>query len=152
MSTSNKNFKVKNGLVVAEGATFGSSISIGEPTTNDHATTKFYVDSAISSVSGGASLVVDNTEPESPSNGDLWLDTTIDRLKIRYSDDWIILATYEDSQSVTQHNHDTSIDGTGFVVDVFKDSPAIGEMPILYIDGGSANTTVFEMVLDGGIV
>lgn len=44
MSTSNKDFKVKYGLQVANGATFGDPISVGEPTENGHASTKSYVD------------------------------------------------------------------------------------------------------------
>ena len=45
MTTTNKDFKVKHGLSVTAGATFGQAIEIGEPTAADHAATKGYVDS-----------------------------------------------------------------------------------------------------------
>lgn len=44
MSTTNKNFKVKNGLEVAGSGTFGGPISVGEPVDSTHAVTKDYVD------------------------------------------------------------------------------------------------------------
>ena len=49
MATLEKDFKVKNGLVVTNGGTFGDSVSVGEPTLNGHATTKLYVDNLVSS-------------------------------------------------------------------------------------------------------
>ena len=52
MTTTNKDFRVKHGLSVAAGATFGQAIEIGEPTANDHATTKGYVDSQLESLGG----------------------------------------------------------------------------------------------------
>lgn len=51
MTTENKDFKVKNGLQVAEGATFGDAISVGEPTLDEHAATKEYVDTEIFEIS-----------------------------------------------------------------------------------------------------
>ena len=52
MTTTNKDFRVKHGLSVAAGATFGQAIEIGEPTADDHATTKGYVDSQLESLGG----------------------------------------------------------------------------------------------------
>jgi hypothetical protein len=48
LTTTNKDFKVKHGLSVSGGATFGQAIEIAEPTADDHAATKGYVDTAIS--------------------------------------------------------------------------------------------------------
>jgi hypothetical protein len=48
LTTTNKDFKVKHGLTVAAGATFGQAIEIGEPTADDHAATRLYVDDQIS--------------------------------------------------------------------------------------------------------
>jgi hypothetical protein len=47
LTTTNKDFKVKHGLSVSGGATFGQAIEIGEPTAADHAASKGYVDAAI---------------------------------------------------------------------------------------------------------
>ena len=44
MTTTNKDFKVKHGLAVTAGATFGQAIEIGTPTADNHAATKGYVD------------------------------------------------------------------------------------------------------------
>lgn len=44
MATATKDFKVKHGLQVAEGATFGGPITVAEPTLPSHAVTKSYVD------------------------------------------------------------------------------------------------------------
>ena len=44
MSTTNKDFKVKKGLIVSEGGTFGDAVTVGTPTNPGHATTKDYVD------------------------------------------------------------------------------------------------------------
>ena len=51
MSTNNKDFKIKHGLQVADGATFGAPITVGTPTASAHATTKTYVDN-ITSING----------------------------------------------------------------------------------------------------
>lgn len=44
MSTTNKDFKVKNGIQVSEGGTFGGPVSVGAPTDPSHAVTKEYID------------------------------------------------------------------------------------------------------------
>jgi hypothetical protein len=44
LTTTNKDFKVKHGLAVSGGATFGQAIAIGEPSADSHAATKGYVD------------------------------------------------------------------------------------------------------------
>jgi hypothetical protein len=44
-TTTNRDFKVKHGLSVAEGGTFGQAVTVGTPTENTHAATKLYVDS-----------------------------------------------------------------------------------------------------------
>lgn len=44
MSTVDKDFKVKNGIQVTEGGTFGGPVSIGTPTDPSHAVTKEYID------------------------------------------------------------------------------------------------------------
>jgi hypothetical protein len=73
LTTTNKDFKVKHGLVVSNGATFGDAIEIGEPTADDHATTKGYVDSSISAVSGKIEPVIVATT----SNIDISTETLV---------------------------------------------------------------------------
>jgi hypothetical protein len=38
MTTNLKDFKVKNGLVVNHGGSFGNAVAVGEPTLGSHAT------------------------------------------------------------------------------------------------------------------
>jgi hypothetical protein len=47
LTTTNKDFKVKHGLAVTAGATFGQAIEIGTPTANNHAATKEYTDEQV---------------------------------------------------------------------------------------------------------
>jgi hypothetical protein len=47
LTTTNKDFRVKHGLAVSGGATFGQAIEIGTPTANNHAATKEYTDEQV---------------------------------------------------------------------------------------------------------
>ena len=120
MATVNKDFRVKHGLNVALGGTFGSAVTVGTPTENAHAATKLYVDSA----SAGSTMTVASTAPATPSNGQLWFDTVSQHLSIYSTDaaDWIMIATFSDTADLRQHIHDTAIDGTGLIVSVFQDA------------------------------
>ena len=69
MATVNKDFRVKHGLNVAEGGTFGQAVTVGTPTENTHAATKLYVDSLDLLVGTAASA------PAEASNGQLYVDT-----------------------------------------------------------------------------
>lgn len=69
MATVNKDFKVKHGLSVTGGATFGESIAIGEPTADTHAATKLYVDSAVFSSGVIYPVIVATTGPINLTTG-----------------------------------------------------------------------------------
>lgn len=49
MTTESKDFKVKHGLQVANGGSFGAPVTVATPTAGAHATTKDYVDSVVTS-------------------------------------------------------------------------------------------------------
>jgi hypothetical protein len=49
LTTTNKDFKVKNGIVVSEGGTFGGPVVVGEPTDASHAVTKEYLEEVLAS-------------------------------------------------------------------------------------------------------
>jgi hypothetical protein len=55
LTTTDKDFKVKNGLAVTDGGTFGGPVAVGTPTDPDHAVTKEYIDSVagIGGLDGG---------------------------------------------------------------------------------------------------
>ena len=122
MATVNKDFKVKHGLDVNQGGTFGGTVTVATPTENAHAVTKLYVDNLL----GSATPVVptEATAPVSPSDGQLWFDTVSQHLSIYSTDaaDWIMIATFSDTADLRQHIHDTAIDGTGLIVSVFQDA------------------------------
>jgi hypothetical protein len=146
VATVNKDFRVKHGIAVAQGGTFGGTVTVATPTENVHAATKLYVDSAVSS----PTIPVSETQPVSPDNGDLWFDTVTERIHVYYSSQWIAIATLEDSETLPDHIHDTSIDGTGLVVSRFIDAGFYYEPGVL-VSAGLYNTTEFEATYDGGI-
>lgn len=145
MATVDKDFKVKNGLVVTNGGTFGGAITVGTPTEATHAVTKSYVDA----LTGG--IPVANTAPSSPDNGDLWFDTLTQRLNVYYEATWLTIASIDDALNLPNHIHDTSIDGNGLIITTFVSAGSFNDPQGTSLDGGSADTTVFTQTFDGGI-
>lgn len=143
MATVDKDFKVKNGLAVALGGTFGGTVTVATPTENTHAATKLYVDSR------PTSLPIDDQAPASPSNGDLWFDSVTERIHVYYDGQWIAIATLYDSENLNDHIHDTSIDGTGLIVSTFVSGGSYDEPGVL-VSAGSYNTTTWESTWLGG--
>lgn len=145
MPTIDKDFKVKNGLLVTGNGSFGGPVSVGTPTLQSHAVTKDYVDSL--SFGGGTSVVVSSTEPQSPLNGNLWLDTNISRLKVYLANAWLTIANTDDAFYTFNHIHGT--DGT---VQAFSDGGDLFSIQNISLDGLFAGTTTWTYVLDGGDV
>jgi hypothetical protein len=145
VATVDKDFRVKNGLVVALGGTFGSPVTVATPTENTHAATKLYVDTAI----GTPTLPVSSTPPVSPVNGNLWFDSLTERVHVYYGSQWIAVATLEDAETLQDHIHDTAIDGTGLIVSTFISGGAYNEPGVL-VSAGLYNTASFEATYDGG--
>ncbi len=146
MATVEKDFKVKNGLQVSLGGSFGGAVTVGEPTLAAHAATKEYVDSMT------GSMAVGTTPPSSPNNGTQWLDTLTNRVNFYYEGSWYTQATIDDTQNLPQHIHDTSIDGTGFIVSQFYDGSPFNAPQGSGIDAGGPSTTTWTVVFDGGTV
>lgn len=143
MATTNKDFKVKNGLDVALGGSFGGTVTVATPTQNTHATTKLYVDSR------PIALPVGDTAPVSPANGDLWFDSVTQRIHFYYNSQWIAIATLADSEVLQDHIHDTAIDGTGLIVSTFVSGGSYDEPGVL-VSAGSYDSTSWEYVWSGG--
>ena len=146
MATVNKDFKVKHGLIVADGGTFGSTVTVATPTQNTHAATKAYVDT----VAGSAGVTVSGTAPASPSNGNLWFDTLTERVHVYYGSQWIAIATLEDAEVLQDHIHDTAIDGSGLIVSTFVSGGAYNEPGVL-VSAGDYSTNSWENTYDGGV-
>ena len=144
MATFNRNFKVKHGLEVAEGGTFGGTVTVATPTENTHAATKLYVDTAV------GSPIIGTTQPASPVNGNLWFDTLTERVHIYYNSEWVAIATLEDAETLQDHIHDTAIDGSGLIVSTFISGGAYNEPGVL-VSAGLYNTASFEATYDGGV-
>ena len=142
MATVNKDFRVKHGIAVAEGGTFGGTVTVATPTQNTHAATKSYVDSI-------AGMVVGATAPTSPTNGKLWFDTLTERIHVYYNSEWVAIATLEDAERLQDHIHDTSIDGSGLIVSTFVSGGAYNEPGVL-VDAGFYNTNSWEYTWVGG--
>ena len=146
MATTNRDFKVKHGINVAEGGTFGGTVTVATPTENTHAATKLYVDNAV----GSPQVPVNGTAPISPENGDLWFDTFTQRIQVYYNSQWVAIATLEDAETLQNHIHDTAIDGTGLVVSIFKDAGYYYQAGEL-VSAGFYNTSSWDEAWDGGI-
>ena len=144
MATTNRDFKVKHGLSVAEGGTFGSPVTVGTPTENAHAATKLYVDSKPLLVATAS------TSPADAVNGQLYVDTQENRLLFYYNGQWNTLALVQDTLEIAQHIHDTAIGGTGLIVSTFKDAGYYNEAGAEE-DAGFYNTNSWASTYDGGI-
>lgn len=148
MATIDKDFKVKNGLVVALGGSFGGTVTVGTPTQAAHAATKEYVDQ----ISGTYAVPTYSEAPIDAINGQLYFNTTTQHMSIYSSDagEWIMLATFADTADLRQHIHDTAIDGTGLIVTVFQDAGFYDVIPTATLDAGYYNTEVWDQTFDGG--
>jgi len=144
VATVTKDFRVKHGLVVTNGGSFGSAVTVGTPTLGTHATTKEYVDA----LTGG--MPVGNTAPSSPINGQLWFDTLTSRVNVYYGSTWITIATIDDTQVLPDHIHDTSIDGNGLIVSQFVTSGFYNAPQGTPQDAGSPSTSSWTLTYDGG--
>ncbi len=144
MTTTNRDFKVKHGLDVAQGGTFGQAVTVGTPTENAHAATKLYVDAKELLVETASSA------PVSAENGQLFIDTIENRLAFYYNGQWNTLASLNDTIEIAQHIHDTAIDGTGLIVSTFKDAGFYNEAGATE-DAGFYNTNSWSVTYDGGI-
>jgi len=144
LATVDKDFKVKNGLVVTNGGSFGGSVVVGTPTLANHAVTKEYVDA----LTGG--IPVGTTPPSSPTNGQLWLDELTSRVNVYYGGVWLTVATMDDVQNIPQHIHDTAIDGTGLIVTTFYNGGSFNDPQSTGFDGGSPSTNTWDVLADGG--
>ena len=129
MATTNRDFVVKAGVKVATGVTFPD---------NTVQTTAFT----------GSAISVGSTFPVSPSNGAMHLDTNTNRIYYFYNSTWYAMANYDDTASVTDHNHNAD----GFVEDIYQyqGNGPVGPWLGTSLDGGSPSTTSFTTVIDGG--
>jgi hypothetical protein len=143
MTTTEKDFKVKNGLIVTDGGSFGGTVVVAEPTESTHAVTKSYVDSRL--------VVVQDTAPEDPIVGMQWFNTTNSRMNIYFNDAWTVMATYNDVINLPQHIHDTSIGGDGLIVSIFQDGGFYDGDFVSITDAGYYNLNEWAMTWNGGI-
>ena len=146
MATDNKDFKVKNGLAVTNGGTFGGTVTVATPTENEHAATKEYVDLRV----GAPSIPVGDTPPANSVDGQLWYDTLTGRVYVYYAAEWSAIANLSDAEFLQDHIHDTAIDGSGLIVSVFMDAGYYNAAGAI-VDAGFYSTTTWENTWDGGI-
>lgn len=146
MATSDKDFKVKNGIQVAGDAVIAGNITAADPTANDHVVTKGYLEA------NSAFPTVDSAAPSSPVSGQLWLDTVSLRLHVYDGTQWITLATKADADYLADHIHDTAIDGTGRITTTFVEGGTPTTTFVATTDAGTASTTDWEDTWSGGIV
>ena len=146
MATVDKDFKVKNGLVVTNGGAFGGTVSVATPTELSHATTKEYVDAKV----GAPAVPTSSDAPINPQDGQLWYDTLTNRIYVYYSGTWTPMANLADAETLQDHIHDTSIDGSGLIVSVFVDAGYYDSAGAA-IDAGTYDLQTWNNFWDGGI-
>lgn len=146
MATVDKDFKVKNGLVVTLGGIFGGTVTVASPTDLQHAATKEYVDGKVSE----STMVVNSTAPQSATNGQFWFDTLTERVHVFYNSVWVPLATLQDAEVLQDHIHDTAIDGNGLIVSVIVDAGFYNSAGVL-TDAGTYDLVSWNNLWDGGI-
>jgi hypothetical protein len=146
MATVNKDFKVKNGIQIANDGTFGGTVTAATPTQSTHLTTKGYVDALLQDLNVARSA----TPPEGASEGDIYLDSTFGRMGIFFNGVWVYIATITDAEYLPDHIHDTSIDGNGFIVTRFYDGGIVTDAGADYQDAGTASTTSWDNTWNGG--
>jgi microcystin-dependent protein len=84
LATSNKNFKVKNGLDVSGTATASSFVKTGGSSDEF-----LMADGSVSEGGGGGSLEVSQTPPASPSEGDIWYNSQTGQTFVYYDSFWV---------------------------------------------------------------
>ena len=144
MATLDKDFRVKNGLVVSLGGTFGGTVTVATPTDLQHAATKQYVDQL-------AGVEVATTAPAITRDGQFYFNPDTYHLSVSYDSEWIVLGNFMDTINLPQHIHDTSIGGNGLMVTIFQDAGFYYEVPLSFNDAGSYEQAVWEVLFDGGI-
>lgn len=83
MATTDKDFKVKNGISVGGSGVFGGTVSVASPTQSGHAATKEYVDNA------PAKATISASPPSNPSLGDQWYNSEDGVLYMYYDNFWV---------------------------------------------------------------
>lgn len=93
MTSVNKNFKVKNGIDVLNGAV----VIPNPPTDATHAANKEYVDTIAETIGVGptgpaGTYDVAPTPPANPDEGDIWYDETVGATYLYYDSYWVEIA------------------------------------------------------------
>ena len=144
MATVDKDFKVKNGLIVTNGGSFGGAVTVATPTLGTHAATKDYVDAII----GGIPVLPE--APENPVSGQTYFDSVTQRVNIFNGISWVTIANLSDAEFLQNHIHDTAIDGTGEVVTIFQSGGFYND-PGALVSAGFYNTDSWTQTWDGGV-
>lgn len=146
MATTDKDFKVKNGIQVAGDATVGGTITAADPTADSHVVTLAY----FTANQTAGKLPVASTAPSSPVEGETYIDSVTNRINIYVNGQWLTMAAVDDTLNLPQHIHDTSIDGSGLIVSTFTEGGSITSPQSSPVDGGGVSTTSWDALLDGG--
>lgn len=109
--TTQRDFRIQDGLQVAESAIIDGNLSVDEVSEGSHAASLGYLQLLTVHVSTEA--------PEALFSGKLWFDTSEQRLKFYHDEAWVTVASKSDTDRIVDHIHDYAIDGTGRIVQVF---------------------------------
>lgn len=149
MTTTDKDFKVKNGIVVGGSGVFSGTVEVATPTADEHAATKAYVDQN----AGG--IIVSENPPASPSQGDQWYNSLDGVTYIYYDSFWVESSSGGQETSLdgyaTEQYVDDAIaaipapDFTGYATETYVDD-AIAAIPETDLTGYATETYVTTAV------
>ncbi len=105
MTTTNKDFKVRNGLVVGGTGVFDGTVTVATPTSAAHAATKEYVDEN----AAGPNMTVGLNPPVSPSTGDFWYNSGDGVVYIYYDSFWVDSASGGQEMSLDGYATETYV-------------------------------------------
>ncbi len=105
MTTANKDFKVRNGLVVGGTGVFDGTVTVATPTSAAHAATKEYVDEN----AAGPNMTVGLNPPVSPSTGDFWYNSGDGVVYIYYDSFWVDSASGGQEMSLDGYATETYV-------------------------------------------
>ena len=121
MATTDKDFKVKHGLIVNGSANIAGVVTHANPTNPEHSATKQYVD-------GRPITIVDWEVPSQPIDGTIWMSLDSSEMLVYYGGAWFSMGLFN-----------TTVEAGS------PDSLALST-----VSSGSPDTTEFSNLLDGG--
>jgi len=135
LTTSEKDFKVKNGLIVADGGTFGGPVVIPEPTEPNQAVNKGYVDFEIGQIRAVIGVFLATTE-----NIDIATDTLANEVLDGFTLESQMKILIKDQTDTSENGIYIITESGPAIRDLnYDDAEKINAGDIVYVENGISN-------------